>query len=101
MSETTAILKTASGQSAHRFDRLLDALDGVGRGANGVRAATQAEATERAGTALQGIAQALILCGHTHMPCMLRLADGRLIVNPGSVGLQGFDDDHEIGRAHV
>lgn len=30
----------------------------------------------------------LILCGHTHIPRKLHLADGRLIVNPGSVGLQ-------------
>lgn len=35
----------------------------------------------------------LILCGHTHIPRQLRLADGRLIVNPGSVGLQAYDDD--------
>lgn len=35
----------------------------------------------------------LILCGHTHIPRKLRLADGRLIVNPGSVGLQAYDDD--------
>ena len=27
-----------------------------------------------------------VVCGHTHMP-FLRLVDGRLIVNPGSVGL--------------
>ena len=27
-----------------------------------------------------------VVCGHTHMP-YLRLADGRLVVNPGSVGL--------------
>jgi predicted phosphodiesterase len=67
---------------------------GVGRGFNGVRAATVAEATERAGRALAGMAHGLILCGHTHVPRMLALADGRLIVNPGSVGLQGFDDTH-------
>jgi len=67
---------------------------GVGRGANGVRAATLAEATERAGAALQGVAHGVILCGHSHVPRALRLADGRLVVNPGSVGLQGFDDDH-------
>ena len=67
---------------------------GVGRGHNGVRAATLAEAGERAGAALQGVANGLILCGHTHVPRLLRLADGRLVVNPGSVGLQGFDDDH-------
>lgn len=41
----------------------------------------------------------LILCGHTHIPRALRLADGRLIVNPGSVGLQAYDDDKP--RPHV
>ena len=29
----------------------------------------------------------VLLCGHTHVPRSLRLADGRLLVNPGSVGL--------------
>ena len=72
---------------------------GAGRGANGVRAATLSEATERAGDALRGVAHGLILCGHTHVPHVLQLADGRLIVNPGSVGLQGFDDSH--GQPHV
>ena len=67
---------------------------GVGSGANGVRAATLAEASERAGNAMSGVANALILCGHTHVPRALQLADGRLVVNPGSVGLPGFDDDH-------
>lgn len=35
----------------------------------------------------EGIGQPLILCGHTHVPRTLRLAEGRLLVNPGSVGL--------------
>lgn len=39
------------------------------------------------------IRASLILCGHTHIPRKLKLADGRLIVNPGSVGLQAYDDD--------
>ena len=56
----------------------------------GSRAATPVEVAERAGEA----DAALILCGHTHMPRQVRLADGRLIVNPGSVGLQAYDDDH-------
>jgi predicted phosphodiesterase len=30
----------------------------------------------------------VILCGHTHVPRAVRLRDGRLIVNPGAVGLQ-------------
>lgn len=54
------------------------------------RAATMAEVAQRAGDA----AAALILCGHTHMPRSITLPDGRLIVNPGSVGLQAYDDDH-------
>ena len=30
----------------------------------------------------------VMVCGHTHVPRAVRLKDGRLIVNPGSVGLQ-------------
>jgi predicted phosphodiesterase len=39
----------------------------------------------------RGIEASLILCGHTHIPRVVRLRDGRMIVNPGSVGLPGFD----------
>lgn len=41
---------------------------------------------------LDGRRDALILCGHTHVPRSVRLASGQLIVNPGSVGLPAFDD---------
>ena len=44
----------------------------------------------------EGIDAKLILCGHTHIPRVIRLRDGRMIVNPGSVGLPGYD-----GRAPV
>ncbi|WUR11809.1 metallophosphoesterase family protein [[Empedobacter] haloabium] len=54
----------------------------------GMRPATHAEALERAGNA----AASLLLCGHTHVPRALRLEDGRLVVNPGSVGLQAYED---------
>ncbi|WP_316234153.1 metallophosphoesterase family protein [Bradyrhizobium sp. SZCCHNR1098] len=37
-----------------------------------------------------GIDASLILCGHSHIPRIVRLGDGRLIVNPGSVGLPGY-----------
>lgn len=57
--------------------------------ADGVRTATAEEAVARAG----GCRASLLLCGHTHVPRPLRLADGRLIVNPGSVGLPAYDDD--------
>lgn len=37
-----------------------------------------------------GIDASLILCGHSHIPRIVRLSDGRLVVNPGSVGLPGY-----------
>jgi putative phosphoesterase len=56
----------------------------------GQRPATYAEVLERAGDARAS----LILCGHTHVPRCMRLDDGRLIVNPGSVGLQAYEDGY-------
>ncbi|QHO78759.1 YfcE family phosphodiesterase [Bradyrhizobium sp. CCBAU 051011] len=41
-----------------------------------------------------GIPQSLILCAHTHIARAVRLRDGRLIVNPGSVGSPGYRDVH-------
>src|SRR5690606_37388112 len=35
----------------------------------------------------EGVDYPVLLCGHSHIPRALRLADGRLVVNPGSVGL--------------
>lgn len=40
----------------------------------------------------QGITQPLILCAHTHLPRTVTLPDGRLIVNPGSVGCPAYID---------
>lgn len=52
----------------------------------------------------QGISEPLILCGHTHIARSVLLADGRLIVNPGSVGCPGFDYDkpwyHKLEVGH-
>ena len=56
----------------------------------GVRLATPAEIDER----MAGAEAALVVCGHTHVPRAVRSAAGCLIVNPGSVGLQAYDDDH-------
>jgi len=56
------------------------------------REASEAETLERAGDR----SEALILCGHTHLPRMATLEDGRTIANPGSVGLQAYDDDHPV-----
>jgi predicted phosphodiesterase len=41
----------------------------------------------------RGIEASLILCAHTHIPRIARLRDGRLVVNPGSVGCPGYTDD--------
>jgi diadenosine tetraphosphatase ApaH/serine/threonine PP2A family protein phosphatase len=38
-----------------------------------------------------GVAATLILCARTHIPRVVRLRDGRLVVNPGSVGCPGYD----------
>lgn len=54
-----------------------------------------------------GITQSLILCAHTHLARAVRLRDGRVIVNPGSVGSPGFRDKHpfphvvEAGTPHA
>lgn len=59
---------------------------------SGIHAAGDAEIVERAGDRTE----ALILCGHSHIPGDRHLPDGRRIANPGSVGLQAFHDDHPI-----
>jgi len=60
------------------------------------RTTTLPSEAEVAGHAV-GIDSAVILCGHTHIARTLRLTDGRLIANPGSVGMQlvrGSPDAH-------
>jgi len=51
--------------------------------------ATAAEIAERRGPQRSP----LIACGHSHLPRLLRMADGCCLVNPGSVGLQAYVDD--------
>lgn len=41
---------------------------------------------ERWAEVLDGVTEDVVVCGHTHMP-FVRLADRRLVVNPGSVGM--------------
>lgn len=38
----------------------------------------------------------LILCGHSHIPRAVQVPNGPLIVNPGSVGLQAYEDEHPV-----
>ena len=42
---------------------------------------------ERIEAEAAGFDYPVLLCGHTHAPRSVRLRDGRLVVNPGSVGL--------------
>lgn len=49
----------------------------------------------------------LMLCGHSHVPRVVRLADDRTVVNAGSAGLPAYTDDtggfhrHESGSPHA
>lgn len=43
-----------------------------------------------------GIKASLMLCGHTHLPRRMDLPDGRIILNPGSVGCPGYIDDTPV-----
>lgn len=67
------------------LDYLLDTVPPDGS----LRAATHAELAER----LAGIDAAVVACGHTHHPRIMRSASGQLLVNPGSVGLQAYEWD--------
>ena len=42
---------------------------------------------------LDGATHPLVLCGHSHLPRLVRLEGGPVIVNPGSVGLPAYEDD--------
>ena len=67
-----------------------------------VRQATSIEIRDR----LDEIHEAVILCGHSHIPRVVKLPDV-LIVNPGSVGLPAYEDDSpeyhvmETGSQHA
>lgn len=53
--------------------------------------ATTEQVADRAGDC----PASLILCGHSHIPRAVRLEDGRLIVNPGSVGIPIYGCDFQ------
>lgn len=57
---------------------------------------------------LAGERSPIVCCGHTHIPRVFRLATtGQTIVNPGSVGLPSYEDNHpsrhkmEVGSPHA
>ncbi|RPH92511.1 metallophosphoesterase [candidate division KSB1 bacterium] len=55
----------------------------------GLRARTEAELENL----LAATEQLCVLCGHDHTAGMRRLLNGKILVNPGSVGLQAYTDD--------
>jgi predicted phosphodiesterase len=61
------------------------------RSGGAVSLATDAEISARLGV----VSHKLFLCGHTHVPRTVELG-GRLIVNPGSVGLQAYADNAPV-----
>jgi predicted phosphodiesterase len=67
-------------------EALLETLDG-----DHTRAATDAEIAARC--AVPGRSPQLIACGHSHIPRVAHGPTGQLLVNPGSVGLQAYEDD--------
>jgi putative phosphoesterase len=67
-----------------------------------VRVATRAEVTRR----LAGVEAQIVLCGHSHIVRVAGLEDGRLVVNPGSIGLPAYTDTEpvhsmEMGAPHA
>jgi len=61
-------------------------LETIVHGSN--RIATRNEIKERIGDSQPK----LILCGHTHIPRVVAISEQTTIINPGSVGLQAYDD---------
>jgi predicted phosphodiesterase len=47
---------------------------------------------------LTGLSQSIILCGHSHVPRVVSLPNGKTVINPGSVGLPAYEDD--VPRPH-
>lgn len=60
-----------------------------------LRPATSEEIDARLGR----VKAEIVLCGHTHIPRVVRASSGQLIVNPGSVGLPAYDDGHPYPHA--
>ena len=79
------------GTPASDHEYLLESVteDGV------VRVRSDDEIAQR----LARVAAPVILCAHSHLPSHRTLRDGRLIVNPGSVGLPAYWDD--VPCSHV
>lgn len=76
-------------------------------GSSGLRVASADEIAGRLAASATVLAPAtLLLCGHSHLPRVVQQA-ALALVNPGSVGLPAFDDEHphahraETGSPHA
>jgi predicted phosphodiesterase len=59
---------------------------------------------ERIAARLWRLEASLILCGHSHRPDLMRLPNGPLILNPGSIGCPAYEDTtyvSESGSPHA
>lgn len=45
---------------------------------------------------LAGHRSNIIVCGHTHIPRVVQLSSGQLVINPGSVGLPAYSDEEPV-----
>ena len=59
------------------------------------RLATPDEIAQRLGARIPSHIR-LLACGHSHVARVVALTSGLMIVNPGSVGLPAYDDDHPL-----
>jgi predicted phosphodiesterase len=99
-------LLACHGSPSSDLEYLLETVtpDFVRGAAPGLRAATAGEVAHRLGDT--GPAT-LVVCGHTHVPRLWQELQGPLVVNPGSVGVQAYDDDRphphvvETGSPHA
>ncbi|MCB6182006.1 metallophosphatase family protein [Leeia sp. TBRC 13508] len=57
-----------------------------------VVSATAMEVLDR----LAGVNFPAVACGHTHLPAWHLALNGAMVVNPGSVGLPAYDDEHPV-----
>lgn len=62
-------------------------------GSRGMRAASAEEIATRMAGGPDCSRATLVLCGHSHIPRVVS-SGGTLVVNPGSVGLQAYEDGH-------
>ena len=77
---------TPTSDMDYWLEQVVPGTDGMGHAVLAPRAQIEAAAAD--------FDFPVLLCGHSHRQRTVRLADGRLILNPGSVGCPGFSWDN-------